>query len=80
MKERVLPHYLTELHIMNGGFAYTNKFDFKINSEKNITSKTSSNKSAYLFICLELESTLPEGNFEQQQNSTFKRSKLDKNK
>lgn len=34
MIERVLPHYLTELHIMNGGFAYTNKFDFKINSEK----------------------------------------------
>lgn len=55
MKERVLPHYLIELHIVNGGFANTNKFDFKIKSEKNITSKTSSNKSTYLFICLELE-------------------------
>lgn len=29
---------------------------------------------------LKLESTLPEGNFEQQQNSTFKRPKLEKNK
>lgn len=82
MKERVLPHYFTELHIMNGGFAYTNKFDFKINSEKTSHQKLQAiSLHIYSFVLnLKLESTLPEGNFEQQQNSTIKRPKLEKNK
>lgn len=64
MIERVFFYYLIELYIMNGGFVYINKFDFKINFEKNIILKILSNKFVYLFICFEFEFILFEGNFE----------------
>lgn len=66
------------------GFAYTNKFDFKMG----LTLKKTSHQKLqaislhiYSFVLnLKLESTLAEGNFEQQQNFTFKRPNFKKNK